>query len=148
MSTTDCFCGLPLKKHSHCPVCSALCGPGHPDRSRIIPYRGARICQDCLTKWQNAERKEKRTLTYSEFKTGSRKPDQVQTHQLTGKEIKILGLIYRGLSNKQIAWELKISASAVKQYNAKIFLKLQVNSRTEAVYKAIQLNLIELSLQG
>ena len=136
-----CFCGLPLRKHPHCPVCRALCGPGHPEQSHLIQYRGARICPECCKRWEAIEKREKSTLTYTEFKTGSRKPELKQSGQLTTREIKILRMIYRGFSNKQIAWELKVSVIYIENLIGKILLKLQAHSRTEAVYKAIKLNI-------
>lgn len=142
-----CFCGQSLKKHLKCHVCQALCGPGHPERSQLVRFRGATICQDCRRRWLLLEQNEKRTLIYIEFKTGSRKPDSKSGQSLTPGEIKILNLAYRGLSYKQIAWERKIKVRTVKNYMVNIFLKLQVNSRGEAVYKAIQMKLIQVNME-
>lgn len=53
--------------------------------------------------------------------------------KLYGNELVILRLIARGLSNKQIADELAFSLDTVKWYNKRIFTKLEVKRRTQAV---------------
>jgi two-component system nitrate/nitrite response regulator NarL len=53
-------------------------------------------------------------------------------HRLTGREREIVDLIERGLSNKQIALELGIELSTVKNHVHRIFEKLDVQRRTEA----------------
>ncbi len=50
----------------------------------------------------------------------------------------------KGSSNKEIASSLTISESTVKTHVANIFNKLDVNDRTGAVTKAIQMGIIKL----
>lgn len=52
---------------------------------------------------------------------------------LTPRELEIMELIERGMSNKQVANTLVIELSTVKNHLHNIFEKLQVHSRTEAV---------------
>jgi two-component system, NarL family, response regulator LiaR len=59
-------------------------------------------------------------------------------NKLTGKELLILQLAAKGLSNKEIGQKIKISPLTVKGYLMEIFSKLEVSSRTEAVIKALQ----------
>jgi two-component system, NarL family, nitrate/nitrite response regulator NarL len=54
-------------------------------------------------------------------------------HRLTRRETEIVGLVARGLSNKQIAQRLFIEVATVKNHLHNIFEKLQVRSRIEAV---------------
>jgi LuxR family maltose regulon positive regulatory protein len=61
---------------------------------------------------------------------------------LSEREIEVLQLIAEGLSNREIAERLVISLSTVKGHTAKIYGKLNVNSRTQAVAKARQLGLL------
>ena len=61
---------------------------------------------------------------------------------LTTRQLDILRLINRGLSNQGIAQKLFLSPNTVKWYNSNIFGKLGVNSRTQAVVEARRLNLI------
>ncbi len=61
---------------------------------------------------------------------------------LTHRELEVLRLIAAGDSNQRIAEKLVITLSAVKKHTTNIFGKLNVNSRTQAVARARQLNLI------
>jgi LuxR family maltose regulon positive regulatory protein len=61
---------------------------------------------------------------------------------LSQRELKILHLIAQGLSNREIGERLFLALSTVKGYNQKIFNKLQVQSRTEAIARAHELGLL------
>lgn len=61
---------------------------------------------------------------------------------LTARETEVLELVASGLSNKQIAEELEISAHTVKFHVNAILAKLDVHSRTEAVVRAMQLGVV------
>ena len=52
--------------------------------------------------------------------------------QLTPHQLKVLALIADGLLNKQIAYELSISESTVKQHASAVLKKLGVYNRTQA----------------
>ncbi|MGG4495149.1 LuxR C-terminal-related transcriptional regulator [Brevibacillus reuszeri] len=62
---------------------------------------------------------------------------------LTGKEMLILSMLARGASNKQIAEELGNTLGTVKVYLHRIYGKLGVTNRTQAVLKAQEIALIE-----
>ena len=61
---------------------------------------------------------------------------------LTATEIKVMSLLGKGNSNKEIAAALDCSVKTVKNHLNSIFQKLSVNNRTEAVVKAIDKGLI------
>lgn len=61
---------------------------------------------------------------------------------LTTRELEVLSLIIKGLSNGEIANTLFLALSTVKGYNQSIFAKLGVNRRTQAVVKARELGLL------
>jgi DNA-binding NarL/FixJ family response regulator len=63
---------------------------------------------------------------------------------LTERERDVLRLTAIGLTNRGIGLKLEISDRTVQGHLASAYEKLQVNSRTEAVTKAIQLGLIAL----
>ena len=63
---------------------------------------------------------------------------------LTQRETEVVELIATGLSNKQIAERLGISAHTVKFHVNAILAKLDVHSRTEAVVRAVQLGVVML----
>ncbi|HET7931629.1 MAG TPA: LuxR C-terminal-related transcriptional regulator [Rhodanobacteraceae bacterium] len=67
----------------------------------------------------------------------------VQSGLLTVKEAEILGLLGKGMSNKQIARILTISAETVKWHVKNIFAKLSAGSRKHAVDRARLLGLID-----
>ena len=61
---------------------------------------------------------------------------------LTATEIKVMSLLGKGNSNKEIASTLDCSVKTIKNHLNSIFQKLSVNNRTEAVVKAIEKGLI------
>ena len=65
--------------------------------------------------------------------------------ELTQRELKVLQLATKGLSNKEIAANLIISEKTVKNHIANIFSKLQVNDRTQTVLYALRKGLVTIS---
>ncbi|HET9728953.1 MAG TPA: response regulator transcription factor [Acidimicrobiia bacterium] len=63
--------------------------------------------------------------------------------QLTDRELEVLRLVARGLSNKDIAAELVIAQNTVKNHMRNILEKLQARSRVEAAMVAVRDKLIE-----
>jgi DNA-binding CsgD family transcriptional regulator len=61
---------------------------------------------------------------------------------LTGRELEILGLIAEGLSNREIGERVFVSENTVKTHSARIFGKLGVARRTQAVQEGRRLGLI------
>jgi DNA-binding NarL/FixJ family response regulator len=62
---------------------------------------------------------------------------------LSNRETEILDLLYRGLNVTQITDKLFISPHTVHAHIKKIYTKLQVNSRSQAIYEAVQKKLIK-----
>jgi DNA-binding NarL/FixJ family response regulator len=65
--------------------------------------------------------------------------------RLTAREVEVLKLAAKGLSNKEIARRLVISTRTVQVHLANIFQKLEVGSRTEAVLHALRGGIITLA---
>jgi two-component system NarL family response regulator len=63
---------------------------------------------------------------------------------LTNREIEVLQLMARGMRNKEIAADLKISGETVEGHVKKILAKLAVHDRTEAVAVAIRRGIVHL----
>ena len=57
---------------------------------------------------------------------------------LTDRESEVLGLLAKGLANKQIAVALSISEHTVKFHVSSIYAKLNVTNRTEAVREGLR----------
>ncbi len=61
---------------------------------------------------------------------------------LSERELEVLRLIVAGCSNQEIADRLVIAVSTVKWYVNAIYGKLQVESRTKAIARARELNIV------
>lgn len=59
--------------------------------------------------------------------------DKITNLPLTGRELELLEELANGLLYKEIALKLDITIGTVKQHIHKIYHKLQVNNRTEAI---------------
>jgi two-component system, NarL family, response regulator len=70
--------------------------------------------------------------------------ERTPSSDLTGRELQILNLIVKGLSNKQIADKLGITEATVKWHVNLIFGRLNVSDRTQAAVAALNRGIIEL----
>lgn len=61
---------------------------------------------------------------------------------LSPREMDVLELMAKGMSNAEIAEKLFVSLNTIKTHSSKIYEKLEVKRRTQAVEKARQLSLI------
>jgi len=61
---------------------------------------------------------------------------------LTPREQEILELLAAGLTNREIAERLVISAETVKKHTSGIYSKLDVSNRTEAATRAREMDLL------
>lgn len=61
---------------------------------------------------------------------------------ITRRELEILGLIARGLSNREIAEALFVSENTVKTHSSRLFDKLSARRRTQAVQLGKEFGLI------
>ena len=64
--------------------------------------------------------------------------------RLTDRELQVLRLVARGLSNKDVAKDLFISENTVKNHVRNILEKLQLHSRMEAVMYAVRERLLDV----
>lgn len=69
-------------------------------------------------------------------------------HDLTSQQLRVLEMLQRGLQNKQIAYELKISETTVKVHVSDILRKLNVMSRTKAIVEMSKIDFATLAGQG
>jgi LuxR family maltose regulon positive regulatory protein len=68
--------------------------------------------------------------------------EQPLAEPLSERELEVLQLVAEGLSNREIGERLFLAINTVKGHNRRIFAKLGVQRRTEAVARARALGLI------
>ena len=75
-----------------------------------------------------------------------RRPAQAEPplEALTAREREILELLATGLTNREIAQRLVLSARTVETHVARVTGKLGVNSRARAVARAVALGIVAL----
>lgn len=83
-----------------------------------------------------------RTLCTNTTVTGTEKSVSNPTNPLSERETEILRLLAKGMSFNEIGNILAISPHTVTAHIKKVYRKLQVHSRGEAVYEAAQMGLI------
>lgn len=69
----------------------------------------------------------------------------VETDRLSAREVEVMRLIGRGMSNAEIARELFLSEKTVKNHLTNIFRKIQVTDRTQAVLYAIRHKIVNVN---
>ena len=68
--------------------------------------------------------------------------EEVNRLRLSAREMEVLQLMADGLSNQQIAERLFVSLNTIKTHTSNLFLKMEVERRTQAVDMAKRLGLI------
>lgn len=61
---------------------------------------------------------------------------------ISARELEVLGILAEGLPNKEIAGRLCVSPNTIKTHLSRLYQKLEVSRRTEAIHKARSLRLI------
>lgn len=73
----------------------------------------------------------------------SRLAERMMRTNLTARELEVLGMLARGLTNKEIGNALDISGNTVRNHVNSIIEKLEVSDRTEAATTAIHRGIID-----
>jgi len=66
----------------------------------------------------------------------------IKSTPLTEREKQIIYMVSRGLTNKKIANTLKITERTIEFHINNIFQKLNVDSRSSAVFQAVKLGIL------
>lgn len=67
--------------------------------------------------------------------------------QLSRRELDVLELLAKGMTNQEIAQSLYLSKNTIKSHSIKIYRKLAVNNRSQAVKKASAMGILALPSQ-
>lgn len=78
----------------------------------------------------------------------ARPPDSERLSVLTERELEVLKLIGRGSNNKEISETLWIADSTVKTHITRIFMKLDLHDRAQAVVLAYETGLVKAGDTG
>ena len=107
--------------------------------AQLLSETAARgMMTDYIAKLQAVfEAEERKNTDKSELPTS-----QALIEPLSQRELEVLKLIAQGLSNREISDRLFLALVTVKGHNQRIFGKLQVQRRTEAVARARELGLL------
>jgi DNA-binding NarL/FixJ family response regulator len=82
---------------------------------------------------------------YVPHAVAARLAERIPVEELTVRELEVLRLIAKGLSNRSIAEELSIAEKTVRTHTSSILDKLGVPDRTNAAIVAIQRGIVHLS---
>lgn len=66
----------------------------------------------------------------------------LESLKISDREFEVLRLLASGQSNKEIARQLEVSPNTVKTHLARLFEKLEVDRRTQAIVRARELGMI------
>jgi NarL family two-component system response regulator LiaR len=82
---------------------------------------------------------EKTVLTDAVFSVNEAELNKLR---ISSRELEVLQLMAKGLSNQEIAERLFVSLNTIKTHSSNLFIKMEVERRTQAVEKAKRLGLI------
>jgi len=109
-----------------------------PDRGRV---EGAHedLVRELLDQQRRLERLTERVLLLR-GESAARVPARILP-ALTGRELEVLQLLVRGMSNPEIGRELNLSTATIKSHMSTLLAKLQAGDRTQAAVRAVSLGL-------
>jgi len=115
--------------------CEALLALGRPEAADVAraAMASARTAGDLVTLNRARELAASRATGSTSLPTG---------FTLSARELEVLGLVAKGLSNSQIANDLFVTVGTVKSHVHAIATKLGTTSRTEAAARARELHLV------
>jgi LuxR family maltose regulon positive regulatory protein len=68
--------------------------------------------------------------------------DEPAIQPLSSRELEVLQYLATGLTNRQIAEQMVVTINTVKAHTRRLYAKLDVSNRTQAVARARQLQLL------
>ncbi len=89
--------------------------------------------------WAGLKLTRKKVVTVSAFELNVA---ELERMGISKREHEVLALLAKGLSNQEIADQLFVSVNTVKTHTSHLFVKLDVNRRTQAIQRAKECGLI------
>lgn len=86
------------------------------------------------------------TRVIASFATQPAPTPPAEVHQLTPRELDVLRLLARGLSNAEVASHLQVGEATVKSHVAKVLLKLDLRDRVQAVVYAYENGIVRIGV--
>ena len=102
------------------------------------------LAMQLISRFSREDRERRKPAAPPPTASQHRGADAPALEALTPRELEVLGLLARGMSNPQIAQELVISRATAKTHVERIIGKLGVSDRTQAALRAIELRLVTL----
>ncbi len=90
--------------------------------------------------WAGKKLTSKNPVTNPDFEQNEK---AIRYLKISERELEVLELVAKGLSNKQISEKLFVSVNTTKTHLSHLYEKLDVKRRTQAVEKAKSLNIIK-----
>jgi len=136
---------ITLKK-PNCPICLIFSNGNNidPHTAYQLGVKGSINTQTSLTELQEAITSISKGRTY--FKGYDKDPNKptstVASPHLTSRQLEIMQLLKKGLTNKSISSTLALSEGTIKQHLNRTYRTLNANNRVEAIRLASQLGLV------
>jgi DNA-binding NarL/FixJ family response regulator len=71
-------------------------------------------------------------------------PDKTRQRGITAREEQVLNLVWTGLTNREIAQQLRISVTTVQTHRTSLMLKIRVVNTAQLLKAAIEQGLIKI----
>lgn len=123
---------------NHGKITAFLTKPTPASSIRLVVLDAIRTYNECILK-------DKPTLEIQNKLPSEKRTSSPLHSPLTVKENEVLSLLAKGFSNVEIALKLHVTTGTVKTHLNNIFYKMDVNSRTKAVAKGLELALLKPS---
>lgn len=137
---------LALETELHLAIAEVADLTGQPALASAALQAGVALATRCQLQQPLRELRLRRPSLFSGAQEGPPEIAQAaDAHLLSGRELEVLSLIAQGSSNQQIAEQLFISLHTVKTHARRIYSKLGVERRTQAVALAKRSGFISLT---
>lgn len=119
-----------------------------PERRSVLLAMASHALFICMLQHTHVQESMDEQHEQHELEVQAPMPTNMMEEPLTDRELEVLTLLAKGLSNKEIAEQLIIAVGTVKVHVKNIFAKLKVNRRMSAVAQAKELRLLKEGTRG